>query len=180
VDKSARLNGTLRLDARGADHAVFVLQIGSSLTTTRHAAVVVVHGGHGEAVYWRVGDSVKLGEGTSFEGTILARNNVVMGANAKIRCGRAVALTGEVVMDANSVSTACESAEPPLPGLVTGFLGTDSNYGVAGPVPLRVSSSPEPGTFWLAASCLAGWIAIRFLHRSRRSGHSPPDSKHQF
>jgi hypothetical protein len=117
LDSSARVNGTLRLDTLGKEHAVFVFQIGGNLTTTRDAAVIVDRGGFGEAVYWQVEGSVRLGKGTHFTGNILAHNDIAAGNDAKIRCGRMFALTGTVVMDTDSISTACESREFPLPGI---------------------------------------------------------------
>ena len=179
VDGSARLNGVLRLDAGGRDHAVFVFQIASKLTTARGAAVVMTHGGVGEQVYWQVGDSARLGEDTSFEGSILAHNDVAIATGAKIRCGRAVSLTGKVRLDSASVSTACESAELPLPGLASvgawGVMPNDSTVHTTEPV--TVNGAPEPATFWLAATGIAGWGLLRFRRAHRPTAMQAKDGQ---
>jgi type VI secretion system secreted protein VgrG len=160
---SARLSGTLLLDARDEDHAVFVFQIGTSLTTARGAAVVLVNQGWGDAVYWQVGGSAKLGRNTSFAGNILANKDIVMETGAKIRCGRAFTRTGSVTMDRNYIFSACEPPEIAV-GLAEGPGGF--NRFAPPPEPAKVGSSPEPGTFWLTAVCFATLIAVRF-HRLR-------------
>jgi hypothetical protein len=163
----ARLNGTLQLDTLGKEHAVFVFQIGNTLTTTRNAAVVMENGGLGEAVYWQVGGSAKLDKGTHFTGNILAEYDIVIGSGAKIRCGRAFSLTGTVAMDTDSISTACESRELPLPGIATTVMGGGpASHPTVSPV--AINASPEPGTFWLAAICMAGFIAFQLIQRARK------------
>ena len=163
LEGPARLAGTVRLDAQGADDALFVFQIGTTLTTARDAAVVLLNRGRGDAVYWQVGSSAKLGEATSFEGSILAQKDIALEPRARIRCGRAFTLTGLIVLNRSSVSIACESPEPLSPGF--GFVATGPyvNEGGSIPAPGTVNSSPEPGTFWLALTCLAMWIAVRFF-----------------
>jgi hypothetical protein len=167
LDNSARVNGILRLDTLGKEHAVFVFQIGGNLATTRDAAVIVDRGGLGEAVYWQVEGSVRLGKGTHFTGNILALNDVAADNDARIRCGRIFALTGTVVMDNDSISTACESRELPVQGIARGFMGGVLNSSPSSG-PGTVNSTPEPGTFWLAGSCLAAYIAFVLLHRRSR------------
>jgi type VI secretion system secreted protein VgrG len=163
LDGSARVRGTLRLDAQGADDAVFVFQIGTTLLTAKNATVKILNRGRGDAVYWQVGSSAKLGEATSFEGSILAQKDITLEARASIRCGRAFTLTGPIALDRSSVSIACESPEGPSPGF--GFVATGLyiHEGGAIPAPGTVNSSPEPGTFWLTLTCVAVWIAARFV-----------------
>jgi type VI secretion system secreted protein VgrG len=172
LDSAARLDGTLRLDAQGADRALFVFQIGSTLKTARKAAVIVLNRGLGDAVYWQVGDSAQLGKGTSFEGSILAHNDIAMDAGARIRCGRAFSLTGRVSMDRNSISTECESPKP-ISGVVGIYIGQKLREGGPAP-PLAeppVAWSPEPDTFWLAGLSLVLLIAVRF-HRGNHPGRA--------
>ena len=42
---SAQLTGTLTLDAQGNSNAVFVFQIGSTLTTASNSSVLMINGG---------------------------------------------------------------------------------------------------------------------------------------
>lgn len=63
---SAQLTGTLRLNAQGDPNAVFLSQIGSTLTTASGSSVVFTNGGQGDSVFWQVGSSATLGT-TAFE-----------------------------------------------------------------------------------------------------------------
>jgi len=53
---SAQLTGTLTLDAQGNPNAVFVFQVGSTLTTASNASVRVINGGSDCNVFWQVSD----------------------------------------------------------------------------------------------------------------------------
>ncbi len=54
---SAQLTGQLILDVQGDPNAVFVFQIGSTLTTASNASVVFVNGGPSCNVFWQIGRS---------------------------------------------------------------------------------------------------------------------------
>ncbi len=106
-NSSAQLNGTLTLDFGSNPNQAFVFQIGSTLTTASASDVNVVGAGADSAVYWQVGSSATLGTTTSFEGNILALASITMNTGATIGCGRAIALTGAVTMDTNTISNDC-------------------------------------------------------------------------
>jgi len=89
--------------------------------------VVLLNSGRGDAVYWQVRGSAKLGRGTSFEGNILAHKNIALDAGAMVRCGGAFALTGAVALDRNYISIACDGLETPIPGSGAGFIPTGLN-----------------------------------------------------
>lgn len=59
---SAQLTGTLTLDAQNDPDAVFIFQMGSTLTTAGNAAVVLINGAQNCNVFWQVGSSATLGE----------------------------------------------------------------------------------------------------------------------
>src|SRR5450755_917046 len=88
---SAQLTGTLTLNALGNPNALFVFQIGSSLTTASGSAVDVVNGGANNGVFWNVGSSATLGTTTAFAGNILALDSITMNTGATVICGRAFA-----------------------------------------------------------------------------------------
>jgi type VI secretion system secreted protein VgrG len=116
---SAQLTGTLTLNAQGDPNAVFVFEIGSTLTTGSASAVVFTNGGQGDSVFWQVGSSATLGTGTSFAGNILALTSITLNTGASIGCGRALARNGAVTMDDNHVSidgVGCEASAVPEPG----------------------------------------------------------------
>lgn len=110
-DTSAQLTGTLTLDAEGNDNAFWVFQIGSTLTTASASTVQVINfgsnGGSDIGVFWQVGSSATLDTSTSFEGNILALESITLNTTATILCGRALAQTGAVTLDTNTISNVC-------------------------------------------------------------------------
>ena len=109
---SAQLSGALTLDAQGDPAAVFIFQIGSTLTTASSASVRVINGGQGCNVFWQVGSSATIGTATSFVGNILALTSITVTTDASI-AGRALAQNGAVTMDTNSIAFAvCATPAP--------------------------------------------------------------------
>jgi hypothetical protein len=102
---SAQLTGALTLDAQGNPAAVFVFQIGSTLTTASSSSVRMLNGGTSCSVYWQVGSSATLGTGTRFTGSIIALTSITLTTGASVS-GRAVARNGAVTLDTNTVSVA--------------------------------------------------------------------------
>jgi hypothetical protein len=101
-DTSAQLTGDLVLDALGNPLAVWVFQIGSTLTTASASSVAVINGGQAVNVFWQVGSSATLGTGTRFNGNILADASITLDTGASL-IGRALALNGAVTMNTNGV-----------------------------------------------------------------------------
>jgi hypothetical protein len=97
---SAQLTGALSLDAVGSPGAVWVFQIGSTLTTASASSVVMINGGQAVNAFWKVGSSATLGTGTRFNGNILANASITMDTGASL-IGRALALNGAVTMNTN-------------------------------------------------------------------------------
>lgn len=113
---SAQLTGDLTLDAQGDPDAVFIFQIGSTLTTAPGSSVNVINGGSPCNVFWQVGSSATLDTTTAFVGTIIASESVTLNTGATISPGRALALNGAVTMDSNTIdATSCALAPPPPP-----------------------------------------------------------------
>lgn len=113
---SAQLTGLLMLDAQGDPNAVFIFQIGSTLTTASGATVLVTNGGNNCNAYWQVGSSVTLGVATTFAGNITALTSITLNTLASIS-GRALAQNGAVTLDTNDIGTeACVLAtDTPTP-----------------------------------------------------------------
>jgi hypothetical protein len=101
-DSSAQLTGTLRLDNSSNPNAVFVFQVGSTLTTASSSSVVLT-GGPDDNVFWEVGSSATLGTSTAFEGNILALTSISLDTRASIGCGSALARNGAVTLDTNFI-----------------------------------------------------------------------------
>ena len=114
---SAQLTGQLTLDAENDPYAVFVFQIGSTLTTASNSSVVVINGVDACNVFWQIGSSATLGTTTAFIGNILALASITLNTGATIEDGRALARTGAVTLDANVITA--PDCEPPTPTEVT-------------------------------------------------------------
>ncbi|MDQ0909022.1 hypothetical protein QFZ22_005007 [Streptomyces canus] len=100
---SAGITGTLTLDAHGDSSAVWVFQVGSTLTTASGSKVSLVNGASPCNVYWQIGSSATLGTNSAFVGTILARTSITVTTGATIR-GRALASSGAVTLDTNTIN----------------------------------------------------------------------------
>lgn len=110
---SAQLTGALTLDARNDPEAMFVFQIGSTLTTASDASVIVLNGGADCNVFWQVGSSATLGTTTAFKGNIVALTSITLNTGAAVS-GRTLARNAAVTMDGNDISIlGCTSLPPP-------------------------------------------------------------------
>ncbi|HTA33016.1 MAG TPA: ice-binding family protein [Solirubrobacteraceae bacterium] len=97
-------SGSVTLDAQGNPGAVFIFQIGTTLTTGSNTTVALVNGAQACNVFWRVGSSVTLGTGTVFVGTVMASATITANTAATIH-GRLLAQTGAVNLDTNTITT---------------------------------------------------------------------------
>jgi hypothetical protein len=117
---SAQLTGALTLDAAGDPNALFVFQIGSTLTTATSSSVLVLNGAEDCNIFWQVGSSATLGTTTAFKGTIIALTSITLDHGATVS-GRALARNAAVTMDDNQISTmACSQ-------LTQGDAGVDAS-----------------------------------------------------
>lgn len=156
---SAQLTGNLFLDFLGNPNALFVFQIGSTLTTASGSTVSVLNGGPGNGLFWQVGSSATLGTSSIFAGNILANTSITLTTGAKIICGRAIALNGAVTLDNNVVSNDCRNG---------GDSGTGrSDFGSAGFSGAAVVTIPEPSTLALLSPCVLALLG--FSVRGRRA-----------
>ena len=153
---SAQLTGMLTLDARNDPNALFVFQVGSTLTTANASSVNVINGGAGTGVFFDVGSSATLGTDTRFAGNIIARQSITLNTAATL-CGRTAALAAVVTMDTNVISNDCAA---------TSFGQND--FGSAGfsgvPAALTPGTVPEPATLPLVGAAMF----IVALSRRRR------------
>jgi type VI secretion system secreted protein VgrG len=124
---SAQLTGTLTLNALDDPNALFVFQIGSTLTTAVDAAVVLENEAQAGNVYWQVGSSATIGVGTTMAGSILAFSSITLNNGASLD-GNALALNGAVTLDDNSI-TVTAIPEPSASWLfLLGALGFGARY----------------------------------------------------
>jgi len=140
---SAQLTGTLTLDAQGNPGAVWVFQIGSTLTTASGSRVVFINGGQSCGAFWQVGSSATLGTATAFSGNVFALASITMTTGAT-NSGAVFARTGAVTLDSNAVSVvgSCGGGPQPTPTPL--------------PTPTPVPALPAVAAWGLLAVLLAG------------------------
>ena len=157
---SAQLTGILTLDFGYDPEALFVFQIGSTLTTASGSNVNVLNGGANSGIFWNVGSSATLGTSTLFTGNILAIESITLDTTASILCGRAIALNAAVTMDTNTVSSNCAFGGD--------FNSSRSDFGSIGFSGLAgndAESVPEPASMLLLLGSLIGMAGIRRYNR---------------
>jgi len=98
---SLAVNGTLTLDGRGDPNAVFIFQMGSTLTTATASTVNVINGAQACNVFWQVGSSATLGTYSTLRGTIIALTSITVTTGVVVY-GRALARNGAVTLDSNT------------------------------------------------------------------------------
>ena len=155
---TSNLTGTLTLDGQGNANAGWVFLMDSSLITSPGSAVNVINTGSGAGIFWDVRSSATLDTTTAFQGNILALTSITLNTGATIGCGRALASTGAVTMDTNTIGIGC------------GGIGGEGSNGYSGgftvsegggtPTLLPYAPIPVPAAVWLLGSGLVGLIGI--------------------
>ena len=156
------LDGTLTLNAEDNNNAYWVFQIPFGLTvgSVSSASVVVSNlgsnGGIDDGLFWVVGSLADLYASTSFEGNILAGTSITLKNSATILHGRALAETGTVTMDTNTISFLCYNGGPGLSGGLEYDSPSHTNIVPIGPSQGPGGVIPEPATMLLLGSGLVG------------------------
>ena len=102
---SLAVSGDVTLDAQGDPSAVFIFQIGSTLTTGSGSHIVLANSASACNVFWQVGSSATLGTDSYFKGNILALTSITITTGVNLE-GRALARNGAVTLDSD-VITGC-------------------------------------------------------------------------
>jgi hypothetical protein len=171
--------GTITLNGGGNANALWVFQIGSSLTAQSNTVINVINTGSGAGVYWVMpAGSATLDPNVTFEGNILANASITLATNDTDPCGRlltktaSVALAGMDIVGAGCAtglggSTALLAGSSGLSG--GGTLTTSGGTTTVTPAPFQSTGGngggggtavPEPATF---ALLLAGLLPLGLL-----------------
>ena len=109
------ITGTLTLDAQGDPNAVFIFQMGSTLTTMSGSRVSLINGARFCRVFWQVGTSATLGTNSSFVGHIFALTSIAAQTGATVQ-GQLLARNGAVTLDTNTITNGiCGTSPTPTP-----------------------------------------------------------------
>jgi hypothetical protein len=147
---SAQLTGTLTLNGLGNPGAVWVFQIGSTLTTASNSQVLFLNSGRSCGTFWQVGSSATLGTTTGFAGNILALASVTLNTGAT-NSGAVFARNGAATLDSNvlSVVGSCGGVPPSTPPSIPPSTPPSTP-------PSPVPALPDIATLGLLAILLAG------------------------
>lgn len=114
-ESSLGIDGNVILDAKGDPSAVWIFQVGSTLTTGSDSAVTLVNGASACNVYWQVGSSATLGTASNFRGSILALTSITVNSDSAVE-GRMLARNGAVTLDHSVfVNPFCATEVTPTP-----------------------------------------------------------------
>jgi hypothetical protein len=171
---SAQLTGTLTLNGQGNSNAVFIFQIGSTLTTASNSSVVLINGAQPCGIWWQVGSSATLGTGTRFQGNLLALTSISLTTGADIMSGRALARNGAVTLDNNRITKPANCTASPTAASPTARLRTSASA-LPGP-PVTGGGPPQPERFPWELMLIGGLsslgviaLGLRIRARHRRT-----------
>jgi len=130
---SMGLTGTLTLDGEDDPNAVFIFQVGSTLTTAAASSVSLINGAQPCNVFWQVGSSATFGTTTDFVGHVFALTSITATTGATFE-GQLLARNGAVTLDTNTITNdVCAAAPTPTP--------TDSATPTDSPTPVATTIS---------------------------------------
>ncbi len=100
---SIAVGGTVYLDAQGNPDAVWIFQIGSSLTVNQSAQILLLNGARAKNVFWLAFASSTLGGDVRFQGNVLAGASNSVGTDTVV-VGRLLCTTGQITLLSNNIT----------------------------------------------------------------------------
>jgi hypothetical protein len=86
----------------GGPNDVWIFQIARGITQANGIKIILTGGAQAKNIFWQAAETVSIGTGAHFEGTILGKTNISLGTNASIN-GRLLAQTA-VTLDHSTVT----------------------------------------------------------------------------
>ncbi|MGV3505300.1 MAG: ice-binding family protein [Adhaeribacter sp.] len=168
-DGSADLSGLLTLDNGGNPDAVFIFQIGGDLTLAANAEVKLQDNARPRIhnIFWQVAGKVSMGGASTFRGTLLASQDIVVASNSAVR-GRLLSRQGAVNLTNTNITvptdlsvsqTKSEGIREPSVysiGQSVTFTVTARNEGPVNAKGVRVTYELHSGFTFVSASTPAG------------------------
>ena len=156
---SAELTGTLTLDAQGDPNALFIFQIGSTLTTASSSEVQIIGGGSSCNVFWQVGSSATLGTSSAVAGSILALSSITLTTSASVS-GQLLARTCAVTLDNGTVDVCSQVQVCPAITLSPDTLPTGGPPGQAYSATISATGGTAPYTFAVTSGTLPDGLTL--------------------
>jgi hypothetical protein len=97
------VGGTVTLDAQGDPNAVWIFQIGSSLTVNNNVQVLLINGAQAKYVFWAAFASTTLGSDVSFVGSVMAGSSNSVETDSTV-LGRLLCTTGQITLLSNTIT----------------------------------------------------------------------------
>src|SRR5207249_3158364 len=138
-------SGDLTLDAQGDATAVFIFQMASTFITTVGRQVILSGGAKAANIYWQVGSSATLGSISVVKGNILALASITLQTGATLE-GRALARTGAVTLDSNTVGLGVASDTTPPTVSSTDPVNAATGVAINRKIAAAFSESMDPST----------------------------------
>jgi len=95
--------GSVTLDAKGAENAIFIFRTEADFTTGNDTKIVLTGGAKASNVFWTVGAAATLGSSSKLMGTLLATTTVTLKTGASVD-GRLLAQGASVALDASVIT----------------------------------------------------------------------------
>ncbi|MHB1151158.1 MAG: ice-binding family protein [Eubacteriales bacterium] len=87
----------------GGKNDVWIFQVAKGITQSDNTKIILTGGAQAKNIFWQSSETVSIGTGAHFEGTILCMTNISMGAGASIK-GRLLAQTAVTLISSTVVS----------------------------------------------------------------------------
>ena len=100
---SMAVGATTILDGEGDENAVWIFQVGSSMTINNNASVLLINGANADNVFWAVFASSTIGSDVSFQGSVMAGASNSVGVGSVV-VGRLLCSTGAITLLSDNIT----------------------------------------------------------------------------